>query len=290
MRPVESGSATLKDAINEAMRDWVTNVASSYYVLGSAMGPHPYPTIVRDMQRVIGDEAAVQIQEVEGRLPDFVVACVGGGSNAIGLFSRFIGEPAVRLVAVEAAGEGVDTGRHAAALGAGSPGIDVVVPMLDETVTLAGRGGAEEVVFGMAHRGRLSVLAHNLGRSVESIMAEFEGSKQLGAVKAVAAIPTAAPATSIPLRPPRRLRDLRGREVSVRLYPNPSHLEFVNPVVTGGARYLQADFEGSELNHDPKRAVPVLLHGDAAFPAQGVVAETLNLQALKGYRPAARST
>jgi tryptophan synthase beta subunit len=123
VRSVGSGSATLKDAINEAMRDWVTNVADTYYVLGSAMGPHPYPTIVRDFQRVIGDEAAVQITQVEGRLPDLVVACVGGGSNAIGLFSRFIGEPSVRLVAVEAAGEGIETGHHAAAIAAGSLGI-----------------------------------------------------------------------------------------------------------------------------------------------------------------------
>jgi tryptophan synthase beta subunit len=123
VRPVQSGSATLKDAINEAMRDWVTNVATTHYVLGSAMGPHPYPTIVRDLQRVIGDEAAAQLQAVEGRLPDVVVACVGGGSNAIGLFARFIGEPSVRLVAVEAAGEGMATGHHAAALAAGGLGI-----------------------------------------------------------------------------------------------------------------------------------------------------------------------
>jgi tryptophan synthase beta chain len=123
VRPVDAGSATLKDAINEAMRDWVANVARSHYVLGSAMGPHPYPTIVRDFQRVIGDEASAQLVRTEGRLPDVVVACVGGGSNAIGLFSRFIGEPDIRLVAIEAAGEGVSTGRHAAALGAGSLGI-----------------------------------------------------------------------------------------------------------------------------------------------------------------------
>ncbi len=123
VRSVESGSATLKDAINEAMRDWVTNVADTYYVLGSAMGPHPYPTIVRDFQRVIGDETAAQLQHIEGRLPDVVVACVGGGSNAIGIFSRFIGEPSVRLVAVEAAGDGIETGHHAAALAAGSMGI-----------------------------------------------------------------------------------------------------------------------------------------------------------------------
>ncbi|HXR27086.1 MAG TPA: tryptophan synthase subunit beta, partial [Candidatus Baltobacteraceae bacterium] len=121
--PVTSGSATLKDAVNEAMRDWVTNVATTHYVLGSAVGPHPYPLIVRDLQRVIGDEAAEQLLEVEGRLPDVAIACLGGGSNGLGLLSRFIGEPAVRLVGVEAAGEGLATGRHAAALAGGSPGI-----------------------------------------------------------------------------------------------------------------------------------------------------------------------
>ena len=123
VRPVHSGSATLKDAINEAMRDWVTNVRTTHYVLGSAMGPHPYPTIVRDLQRRIGDEAAVQLQAVEGRLPDLALACVGGGSNAIGLLSRFIGEPSVRLAVAEAAGDGIATGRHAAALAGGTPGI-----------------------------------------------------------------------------------------------------------------------------------------------------------------------
>ena len=123
VRAVTSGTATLKDAVNDAMRDWVTNVATTHYVLGSAMGPHPYPTLVRDLQRVIGDEAAAQLGAVEGRLPDLVAACVGGGSNAIGLFSRFIGEPSVRLVAAEAAGEGIATGRHAAALAGGTPGI-----------------------------------------------------------------------------------------------------------------------------------------------------------------------
>ncbi len=121
--PVTSGSATLKDAVNEAMRDWVTNVATTHYVLGSAVGPHPYPLIVRDLQARIGEEAAVQLLAVEGRLPDVAVACVGGGSNALGLLSRFIGEPAVRLVGVEAAGDGLATGRHAAALAGGSPGI-----------------------------------------------------------------------------------------------------------------------------------------------------------------------
>jgi tryptophan synthase beta subunit len=123
VRPVTSGTATLKDAVNEAMRDWVTNVETTHYVLGSAMGPHPYPTIVRDLQRRIGDEAAAQVVEVEGRLPDLAFACVGGGSNAIGLLDRFIGEPFVRIAVAEAAGEGVATGRHAAALAGGTAGI-----------------------------------------------------------------------------------------------------------------------------------------------------------------------
>jgi 2-oxoglutarate dehydrogenase E1 component len=163
-------------------------------------------------------------------------------------------------------------------------GLDVVVPMLDELVTLSHRSGAEEVVFGMAHRGRLSVLAHNLGRPVESILAEFEGSKRIDAVKAVAAIPHGGTGDVKYHYGHRGVYETSaGEKISVRLYPNPSHLEFVDPVVTGGARFLQSEFEGSELRHDPKKAVPVLLHGDAAFPAQGVVAETLNLQALKGY-------
>jgi tryptophan synthase beta subunit len=123
VRSVTSGTATLKDAVNEAMRDWVTNVETTHYVLGSAMGPHPYPTIVRDLQRRIGDEAAAQLQDVEGRLPDLAIACVGGGSNAIGLLARFIGEPGVRLAVAEAAGDGMETGRHAAAILGGTPGI-----------------------------------------------------------------------------------------------------------------------------------------------------------------------
>jgi tryptophan synthase beta chain len=123
VRPVTSGTSTLKDAVNEAMRSWVTNVATTHYVLGSAMGPHPYPTIVRDLQRRIGDEAAAQLGAAEGRLPDLALACVGGGSNAIGLLDRFIGEPSVRLAVAEAAGEGIATGRHAAALAGGTPGI-----------------------------------------------------------------------------------------------------------------------------------------------------------------------
>ena len=122
VRSVTSGTATLKDAVNEAMRDWVTNVETTHYVLGSAMGPHPYPTIVRDLQRRIGDEAAAQLRAVEGRLPDLALACVGGGSNAIGLLARFIGEPSVRLAVAEAAGDGIETGRHAAAIAGGTPG------------------------------------------------------------------------------------------------------------------------------------------------------------------------
>jgi tryptophan synthase beta subunit len=123
VRSVTSGTATLKDAVNEAMRDWVTNVETTHYVLGSAMGPHPYPTIVRDLQRRIGDEAAAQLHDIEGRLPGLALACVGGGSNAIGLLARFIGEPSVRLAVAEAAGDGLETGRHAAAILGGTPGI-----------------------------------------------------------------------------------------------------------------------------------------------------------------------
>jgi tryptophan synthase beta chain len=123
VRPVHGGSGTLKDAVSEALRDWVTNVETSHYCLGSTMGPHPYPMLVRDFQRVIGDEAAAQLMTTEGRLPDMAIACVGGGSNALGLLNRFIGEPSVRLAVAEAAGEGLATGRHAAALLGGTPGI-----------------------------------------------------------------------------------------------------------------------------------------------------------------------
>ena len=119
---VESGSKTLKDAINEAFRDWVTNADNTYYCFGTAAGPHPFPTMVRDFQRVIGLEARVQIVDQAGRLPDAVTACVGGGSNAIGIFHAFIDDPGVRLVGYEAAGDGVETGRHAATFTGGSPG------------------------------------------------------------------------------------------------------------------------------------------------------------------------
>ena len=121
--PVASGSKTLKDALNEAMRDWVTNVENTFYIIGTAAGPHPYPMMVRDFQVVIGQEAKVQMQELAGRQPDALIACVGGGSNAIGLFYPYVDDPSVRLVGVEAAGLGLDTGKHAAPLSAGSPGV-----------------------------------------------------------------------------------------------------------------------------------------------------------------------
>ncbi len=120
---VKSGSRTLKDAINEALRDWVTNVMNTHYVLGSVVGPHPFPMIVRDFQKVIGEETKSQVFEMEGRLPDAVVACVGGGSNAIGIFYPFIGDKEVQLIGVEAGGLGIDTGRHSASLTAGEVGI-----------------------------------------------------------------------------------------------------------------------------------------------------------------------
>lgn len=121
--PVSSGTGTLKDAMNEALRDWVTNVDSTFYCIGTAAGPHPYPEIVRDFQSVIGVEARAQILEREGRLPDAVMACIGGGSNAIGLFHPFIEDENVRLIGVEASGHGVESGMHAAALNGGAPGI-----------------------------------------------------------------------------------------------------------------------------------------------------------------------
>jgi len=121
--PVESGSRTLKDAMNEALRDWVTNVEDTYYCVGSVAGPHPYPTIVRGFQRIIGDEARAQFLEANGVLPDAVAACVGGGSNAMGLFAAFLDDPGVELVGVEAAGHGLGSGQHAATLTAGRVGV-----------------------------------------------------------------------------------------------------------------------------------------------------------------------
>ncbi len=121
--PVTSGSRTLKDAINEAMRDWVTNVETTHYLLGTVAGPHPFPTMVRDFHKIIGEEAREQVLALTGRLPDAVLACVGGGSNAIGIFHRFITDANVRLIGLEAGGDGVETGRHAATITGGSPGV-----------------------------------------------------------------------------------------------------------------------------------------------------------------------
>jgi tryptophan synthase beta chain len=123
VRSVTSGSATLKDAMNEALRDWVTNVADTFYIIGSVAGPHPYPAMVRDFQSVIGQEVREQIMAKEGRLPDTLVACVGGGSNAMGLFYPFLDDPEVQMIGVEAAGEGIETGHHAASMTAGRPGV-----------------------------------------------------------------------------------------------------------------------------------------------------------------------
>ncbi|MGH8970537.1 MAG: tryptophan synthase subunit beta, partial [Actinomycetes bacterium] len=121
--PVGTGSRTLKDAINEAMRDWVTNVEDTHYLLGTVAGPHPFPVMVRDFQRVVGDEAKAQVHELTGGLPDAVAACVGGGSNAIGIFYSFLEDASVRLYGFEAGGDGLDTGRHAATITGGAPGV-----------------------------------------------------------------------------------------------------------------------------------------------------------------------
>jgi tryptophan synthase beta chain len=123
VRPVDAGSRTLKDAINEAMRDWVANVADTYYLLGSVLGPHPYPLMVREFQSVIGQEARAQILEATGRLPEAVVACIGGGSNAMGIFDAFIDDASVRLIGVEAGGRGISKGAHAARFAGGAPGV-----------------------------------------------------------------------------------------------------------------------------------------------------------------------
>ena len=121
--PVESGSKTLKDALNEAMRDWVTNIENTFYIIGTVAGPHPYPMMVRDFQSVIGEECLVQMPEMTGRQPDYVLACIGGGSNAMGIFYPYIDQKDVKLIGVEAAGEGLDTGKHSASLTAGFPGV-----------------------------------------------------------------------------------------------------------------------------------------------------------------------
>ncbi|MBK5233229.1 MAG: multifunctional oxoglutarate decarboxylase/oxoglutarate dehydrogenase thiamine pyrophosphate-binding subunit/dihydrolipoyllysine-residue succinyltransferase subunit [Thermoleophilia bacterium] len=163
-------------------------------------------------------------------------------------------------------------------------GLDAIVTMIDELSTLAIRGGAGEVVLGMAHRGRLSVLVHNVGRPPESIFAEFEGGKRIEDVKAVAAIPHGGTGdVKYHYGHQGSYEDVDGETIDVHLYPNPSHLEFVDPVVTGATRFSQSEIEGNKITHDFKKAVNVVLHGDAAFPGQGVVAETFNLQSLDGY-------
>ncbi len=163
-------------------------------------------------------------------------------------------------------------------------GLDTIVTMIDELSTIARRGGSEEVVIGMAHRGRLAVLTHNVGRQPESIFAEFEGSKRIEDVKAVAAIPHGGTGdVKYHYGHEGSFSTDDGETIAVHLYPNPSHLEFVDPVITGATRFSQSDIDGSKIELDTNRAVPVVLHGDAAFPGQGVVAETFNLQSLDGY-------
>ncbi|MGK2849631.1 MAG: tryptophan synthase subunit beta [Candidatus Limnocylindrales bacterium] len=204
VRSVTSGTATLKDAVNEAMRDWVTNVETTHYVLGSAMGPHPYPTIVRDLQRRIGDEAAAQLHDVEGRLPDLAIACVGGGSNAIGLLARFIGEPSVRLAVAEAAGDGLTTGRHAAAILGGTPGIlhgsrSLMLQDVDGQVTEAHSAsagldypGIGPQLAALAEGGRLEVAAATDREAVAAMKAttRLEGIlPALETAHAIAALP-----------------------------------------------------------------------------------------------------
>ncbi|MDQ5895714.1 MAG: multifunctional 2-oxoglutarate metabolism enzyme, partial [Actinomycetota bacterium] len=163
-------------------------------------------------------------------------------------------------------------------------GLDSIVTMLDELTTLAVGSGAKEVVLGMAHRGRLSVLAHTVRRPPEAIFAEFEGGKRIEDVKAVAAIPHGGTGDVKYHYGHEGVAEHHdGTQIAVHLYPNPSHLEFVNPVVAGATRYSQGDIDGGNLTHEPAKAVAVVLHGDAAFPGQGVVAETFNLQSLEGY-------
>lgn len=163
-------------------------------------------------------------------------------------------------------------------------GLDAIVTMIDELSTTARRDGAEEVVIGMAHRGRLAVLTHNAGRSPESIFAEFEGSKRIEDVKAVAAIPHGGTGdVKYHYGHEGSFKTDDGETIAMNLYPNPSHLEFIDPVVTGATRFSQSEIKGSKIELDTNRAIPVVLHGDAAFPGQGVVAETFNMQSLDGY-------
>ncbi|MEX0620708.1 MAG: multifunctional oxoglutarate decarboxylase/oxoglutarate dehydrogenase thiamine pyrophosphate-binding subunit/dihydrolipoyllysine-residue succinyltransferase subunit [Solirubrobacterales bacterium] len=163
-------------------------------------------------------------------------------------------------------------------------GLDSIVTMIDELSTIARRSGSTEVVIGMAHRGRLAVLNHNVGRPAESIFAEFEGSKRIEDVKAVAAIPHGGTGdVKYHYGHEGSFTTAEGESIAVHLYPNPSHLEFVDPVVTGATRFSQSQIDGPKIDLDTNLAVPVVLHGDAAFPGQGVVAETFNMQSLDGY-------
>ena len=186
--PVESGSRTLKDAMNEAIRQWVTHVETTFYVIGSVAGPHPYPRMVRDFQRVIGDEAREQCRQALGGLPDAVVACLGGGSNAMGIFAPFLGDP-VDLVAVEAAGEGLDTGRHAAAIAAGRVGVlhgmksfflqdgdGQIVEAHSVSAGLDYPGVGPEVAW-LAHTGRVRTVAATDEEALEAfhLLARTEG-------------------------------------------------------------------------------------------------------------------
>ncbi|MBB5018797.1 tryptophan synthase beta chain [Chitinivorax tropicus] len=187
--PVQSGSKTLKDAMNEAMRDWVTNVESTFYIIGTAAGPHPYPMMVRDFQCVIGNEAKEQMIDMVGRQPDMVVACVGGGSNAIGIFHPYLGLTDVKLVGVEAGGEGVETGRHAAPLSAGRPGVlhgNRTYLMQDENgqiiETHSISAGLDYPGVGPEHsflkdQGRVQYVAANDGESLQAFhdLCRFEG-------------------------------------------------------------------------------------------------------------------
>jgi tryptophan synthase beta chain len=216
VRPVHGGSGTLKDAVSEALRDWVTNVQTSHYCLGSTMGPHPYPMMVRDLQRVIGDESAAQLMAVEGRLPDLAIACVGGGSNALGLINRFIGEPAVQLAVAEAAGEGIATGRHAAALLGGTPGIlhgsrsymlqDADGQVLEAVSISAGLDypGIGPQIAALMQAGRLTVTSATDDDAIaavrqvartEGILAAVESAHAVAALPEVLALTALAPAT-----------------------------------------------------------------------------------------------
>ena len=187
--PVDAGSRTLKDAINEAMRDWVTNIENTHYLLGSVLGPHPYPTMVRDFQSVIGQEARRQILELEDRLPDLLVACVGGGSNSIGLFHEFLKDESVRMVGVEAGGMGMELGQHAARFQGGSPGVlhgTYSYVLQDQLGQISGThsvsAGLDYPSVGPEHAhlhdgGRVEYTAQDDGEAMEAfrVLSELEG-------------------------------------------------------------------------------------------------------------------